>query len=67
MIYMTVGEVAAKLRVDDSTVRGWIRSGMLVAIRAGRQYRIARDEYEAFIARREGPHEKMIHALAFAR
>lgn len=67
MKYMTVGEVAKELRVDEKTVRNWIRNGMLVAVRVGRQYRIDRSEYEAFIGRKEKPQDKMIHALAFAR
>ena len=64
---MTVGEVAQLLRVDDKTVRNWIRAGLLPAIRVGRQYRIARAEFDTFIARKEKPTDRMINALAFAR
>ena len=66
MVYMTVAEVARQLRVDESTVRIWIRSGMLPAIRVGRQYRIARSDYEYFIARKEKPQDQMVRALAYA-
>ena len=63
---MTVGEVAEKLRVSEKTVRNWIRDGRLVAVRVGRQYRILRSEYEAFVAGKEKPQDPMVRALAFA-
>ena len=55
MEYMTAEEIAAKLRVDISTVRRLIRSGKLPSIRVGRQYRIERTAYEAFLKTREVP------------
>lgn len=65
--YMTVAEVAEELRVDQRTIRNWIRDGRLVAIRVGRQWRIERSEYDRFIERKEHPQDRMINALAFAR
>jgi excisionase family DNA binding protein len=53
MEYMTAEEIAAKLRVDISTVRRLIRSGQLPSIRVGRQYRIERTAYEQFLKNRE--------------
>lgn len=53
MEYMTAEEIAAKLRVDISTVRRLIRSGKLPSIRVGRQYRIERTAYEQFLKSRE--------------
>ena len=39
--FMTVAEVAETLRVNQETVRRWIRSGALPATRLGRDYRIS--------------------------
>lgn len=55
MSYLTPAEIAALLRVDISTVQRWIRIGELPAIRAGRQYRVERTEYERFVAERSMP------------
>lgn len=52
---LTVREVAKQLRVDDTTVRRWIKNGVLDAItlphRGTRQaYRIRRTTLEALLA-----------------
>jgi len=52
---LTVREVAQRLRVDDTTVRRWIKNGVLEAItlphRGARQaYRIRRSTLEALLA-----------------
>lgn len=52
---LTVREVAKQLRVDDTTVRRWIKNGVLEAItlphRGSRQaYRIRRSTLEALLA-----------------
>ena len=52
---LTVREVAQKLRVDDTTVRRWIKNGVLEAItlphRGARQaYRIRRSTIDALLA-----------------
>ncbi len=51
---LTVREVAAQLRVDDTTVRRWIKNGALEAItlphRGARQaYRIRRSTLDALL------------------
>ncbi len=51
---LTVREVAKKLRVDDTTVRRWIKNGVLEAItlphRGTRQaYRIRRSTLDALL------------------
>lgn len=53
MKYLTPEEIAAKLRVDISTVRRWIKAGQLPALRVGRQYRVEEPAYEAFLKSRE--------------
>ena len=52
---LTVREVAQQLRVDDTTVRRWIKNGVLEAItlphRGARQaYRIRRSTLDALLA-----------------
>ena len=52
---LTIREVAEQLRVDDTTVRRWIKSGILEAItlphRGARQaYRIRRATLDALLA-----------------
>ncbi|MBO0782305.1 MAG: helix-turn-helix domain-containing protein [Ktedonobacteraceae bacterium] len=52
---LTVREVARRLRVDDTTVRRWIKSGALEAItlphRGKRQaYRVKRSTLEALLS-----------------
>ncbi len=52
---LTVREVAKQLRVDDTTVRRWIKNGVLEAItlphRGARQaYRIRRSTLDALLA-----------------
>jgi excisionase family DNA binding protein len=48
--YLTVTEVAVRLRVSEQTVRRWIGDGVLGAVRVGRVLRIpvtALDRLEA--------------------
>ena len=57
---LTVREVAKQLRVDDTTVRRWIKNGVLEAItlphRGTRQaYRIRRSTLEALLASPQQP------------
>lgn len=42
--YLTASEVARYLRVDAATIRRWCTDGTLTAARAGRSFRIHRDE-----------------------
>jgi len=56
--WLTVPEVAARLRVKEATVRRWIRTQQLPALylgstRAG--YRIRATDLDAFIARQSAP------------
>jgi len=57
---LTVREVAKQLRVDDTTVRRWIKNGVLEAItlphRGVRQaYRIRRTTLDALLTPQEHP------------
>jgi len=47
----SVDQVADMLDLHVRTVRGYVREGRLKAVRIGKQYRIARDDLEAFTGR----------------
>jgi len=46
--YYSIEEVATMLKVTYLTVYRWIRSGKLRAIKAGKQYRIKKEELDYF-------------------
>ena len=53
--YLTVEEVAGRLKVKEKTVREWIATGMLEAYKIGRIWRIRSDHLaQAMEARRVG-------------
>ncbi len=54
---LSVEQVARELKVNPETVRGWIRSGELVAIDLG-GYRIKRSDLNDFLERRKKPRGK---------
>jgi excisionase family DNA binding protein len=45
----SVDEVAEQLGLHVRTVRGYVRDGRLPAVRIGKQYRISRENLEAFV------------------
>ena len=46
---LTVAEVAAYLRVSETTVWRWCSSGRLAAFRIGRSWRVRRADFDAVI------------------
>jgi excisionase family DNA binding protein len=51
--HLTVSEIARALRVSDMTVRRWIASCQLPAIRVGsHSYRVPESSYRTFVADR---------------
>jgi excisionase family DNA binding protein len=50
--WLSVVEVAKNLKMDEETVRKWIRRRQLKAYKFGRDYRIRREDFEAFIRER---------------
>lgn len=46
--YYSIEEVAKMLKVAYLTVYRWIQSGKLIAIKAGKQYRISKNELDKF-------------------
>ncbi len=49
--YLTVGEVAAQLRVSTMTVYRLINSGAIPAVRVGRSFRLRPEDLEFYLAR----------------
>ena len=49
---LTVQEVASHLRVDEKTVRRWIKARELPAIRLGRQWRVREADLVRFLTNR---------------
>jgi excisionase family DNA binding protein len=45
--YLKVEEVAARLKVQERTVRDWILRGELQAYKIGKEWRIRRDHFDA--------------------
>lgn len=53
--WYSVEQVADLLDLHVRTVRGYIRDGKLKAVRIGKQYRIAREDLDAFTGRAAEP------------
>ncbi|WP_336205093.1 helix-turn-helix domain-containing protein [Nonomuraea sp. LPB2021202275-12-8] len=51
----TVGQAADLLGLHVKTVRNYVRDGRLKAVKIGKQYRIAREDLEAFTGRTLSP------------
>ena len=55
--FLTVTEVARRLKLHVKTVLIYVRDGRLKATRIGKQYRVARRDFEAFAAGQDAPAE----------
>ncbi len=53
--FLTVEDVAERLRIHPQTVRGWIRTGRLSAVRAGRLLRVSPVALEHFLSPAASP------------
>ncbi len=49
IIWMTIKEIAESLRVDDETVRRWIRNKEMKAYRFGRDYKVKKEDFDTFV------------------
>lgn len=47
--FLTVAEVAAKLKLNQQTVRNWIDQGSLPALRVGRRVRIKQSDFDRIV------------------
>ncbi len=50
--WLSVEEVAQKLKMDVETIRKWIRRKQLKAYKFGRDYRIRREDFDQFVRER---------------
>lgn len=50
--FLKASDIAKDLDVAEDTVREWIRTKQLPAYKMGREYRVKREDYEAFLAQR---------------
>ncbi|MHB8696162.1 MAG: helix-turn-helix domain-containing protein [Solirubrobacteraceae bacterium] len=44
--WLTVQQVSEELKMNPATVRAWVRSGRLAAVRAGKGWRVRRSEVD---------------------
>lgn len=44
--YITVNQIAQEQQVTVMTVRNWIKSNKLMAVKIGKSYRIRKQDYE---------------------
>ncbi|MBV9713879.1 MAG: helix-turn-helix domain-containing protein [Solirubrobacterales bacterium] len=47
--FLTVAEIAERLKLNQQTLRNWIEQGQLPAIRIGRRVRIRRSDFERLV------------------
>jgi len=51
---LTVEQVASEFQLTSQTIRNWIKSGALQAVKIGHVYRVRREDVDAMIRRHEG-------------
>jgi len=51
---LTVEQVASEFQLTSQTIRNWIKSGALSAVRIGHVYRVRREDVDAMIHRHQG-------------
>ena len=51
--YYSIDEVAKTLKVAYLTVYRWVQAKKLVALKAGKQYRIKREDLDLFLKNKE--------------
>jgi excisionase family DNA binding protein len=51
---LTVEQVAGEFQLTSQTIRNWIKSGALSAVRIGHVYRVRREDVDAMMRRHEG-------------
>ena len=51
---LTVEQIASEFQLTSQTIRNWIKSGALQAVKVGHVYRVKREDVDAMIRRHEG-------------
>ena len=53
--WLTVPQVSEELKLHQATVRAWVKSGRLAAVRAGRTWRVRRSEVDRALLSNASP------------
>jgi excisionase family DNA binding protein len=51
---LTVEQVASEFQLTSQTIRNWIKSGALQAVKVGHVYRVKREDVDTMMARHQG-------------
>jgi excisionase family DNA binding protein len=51
---LTVEQIAVEFQLTSQTIRNWIKSGALPAIKVGHVYRVRREDLDAMMRRHQG-------------
>ena len=51
---LTVEQVASEFQLTSQTIRNWIKSGALSAVRIGHVYRVRREDVDEMLRRHQG-------------
>ena len=51
---LTVEQIASEFQLTSQTIRNWIRSGALSAVKIGHVYRVRREDLDAMMRRHQG-------------
>jgi len=51
---LTVEQIAAEFQLTPQTIRNWIKSGALPAVKVGHVYRVRREDLDAMMRRHQG-------------
>ena len=51
---LTVEQVASEFQLTSQTIRNWIKSGALSAVKIGHVYRLRREDVDAMMRRHQG-------------
>ena len=51
---LTVEQIAAEFQLTSQTIRNWIKSGALPAVKVGHVYRVRREDLDAMMRRHQG-------------
>lgn len=52
--FLTVEQIGEELHLTSQTIRNWIRSGSLPAIKVKHVYRVKREDLDAMLSREQG-------------
>jgi excisionase family DNA binding protein len=63
--FLSTEEVAERLQVDEQTIRRWIKSGKLEAVKPGREWRIPPTAFEALLESYSSPKVRAPQQLEF--